>query len=194
VVELWKVERPCPLLAAPGENLDFGRVPLVEAVESAFLHENGAREILQPVGEHPGTAVGTENAIEPFTRTRLGIRSVGEALCLSAEHCEIRVRHRRERRYLSAGRPLAIRAVTVGDEGRGCIEPVRHLTTGTVTGVLLAHDYFFPWKLQSCRTLHAAFGSAPYSSNLSNIFTPRSAALRPLAGLVPVTTRPEVIE
>jgi hypothetical protein len=32
------------------------------------------------------------------------------------------------------------------------------------------------------------------SSRLSNNFTPRSAALLPLAGLVPVTTRPEEIE
>src|SRR5262245_35712055 len=38
-------------------------------------------------------------------------------------------------------------------------------------------------------------GRAGYgSSKLSNSFTPRSVALRPLAGLVPVTTRPEVIE
>jgi hypothetical protein len=50
---------------------------------------------------------------------------------------------------------------------------------------------------RACSEQHhavAAFRGAPYSSNLSNTFTPRSVALRPLAGLVPVTTRPEVIE
>src|SRR5262245_12527086 len=65
VVELWEIERPCPLLAAPREDLEFRREPLIEAIESAFLHENGPREVLQVVGEHPGTAVGTEDAIEP---------------------------------------------------------------------------------------------------------------------------------
>lgn len=49
-------------------------------------------------------------------------------------------------------------------------------------------------KFQVVEQLHATFGSAAYSSKLSNTFTPRSVALRPLAGLVPVTTRPEVIE
>src|SRR5262249_58683246 len=78
VVELREVERPCPLLAAPREDLDFRREPLVEAIESSFLHENGAREVLQVVGEHPGTAVGIEDAIEPLARTCLGIRTVGE--------------------------------------------------------------------------------------------------------------------
>ena len=50
------------------------------------------------------------------------------------------------------------------------------------------------WKFQIVEQLHAAFGRAAYSSKLSNTFTPRSVALRPLAGLVPVTTRPEVTE
>jgi hypothetical protein len=50
------------------------------------------------------------------------------------------------------------------------------------------------WKLQVVERLHAAFGSFAYSSKLSNTFTPRSVALRPLSGLVPVTTRPDVIE
>src|SRR5262249_29483491 len=139
VVELWEIERPCPLLAAPRENLEFRREPLIEAIESASLHEHGPREVLQVVGEHPGTAVGTEDAIEPLARTCFGIRTVGEALGVSAEHGEIRVRHRPECRHLSAGRPLAIRAVAVCDESRLGIESVRHLAAGTVTGVLLAH-------------------------------------------------------
>src|SRR4030095_10144681 len=36
----------------PREDLNFRREPPVEAIESAFLHENGAREVLQVVGEH----------------------------------------------------------------------------------------------------------------------------------------------
>jgi len=139
VVELREVERPHPRLAAPREYLGFRREPLVEAIESAFLHENDARSVLQVVGEHPGTAVGTEDAVEPLARTCFGIWTVGEALGVSAEHGEIRVRHRHECRHLSAGRPLAIRAVAVCDKGRLGIEPVRHLAAGTVTGVLLAH-------------------------------------------------------
>src|SRR5215468_2302133 len=75
VVELWEVERPCPLLAAPREDLEFRCKPLVEAIESAFLHENGAREVLEVVGEHPGTTVSTEDAIEPLSRTCFGIRT-----------------------------------------------------------------------------------------------------------------------
>ena len=77
---MGKVERPCPLLAAPREDLDFRREPLVEAIESAFLHENGGKKVLQVVGEDPGTAVDTEDSIEPLAPTRLGIRTVGEAL------------------------------------------------------------------------------------------------------------------
>src|SRR5262245_66396424 len=86
VVELWEVERPCPLLAAPREDFEFRREPLVEAIESAFLHENVAKEILQVVADQPGTAVITEDAIEPLARTCFGIRTVGEALGASAEH------------------------------------------------------------------------------------------------------------
>src|SRR5262245_26757454 len=33
VVELWDVERPCPLLAAPSEDFGLRREPLVEAIE-----------------------------------------------------------------------------------------------------------------------------------------------------------------
>src|SRR5215813_13219698 len=46
VVELWDVERPCPLLAAPREHLEFRRKPLFEAIESAFLYPNDARGVL----------------------------------------------------------------------------------------------------------------------------------------------------
>src|SRR5215470_5497696 len=49
-------------------------------------------------------------------------------------------------------------------------------------------------KFQVVEQHYAALGSTDKSSKLSNIFTPRSAALRPLAGLVPVTRRTEVIE
>src|SRR5215831_7367498 len=52
---------------------------------------------------------------------------------------EIRVRHYHPCCHLCAGRSLAIRAVTICDEGRLGIEPIRHLTAGTVTGVLLVH-------------------------------------------------------
>src|SRR5262245_40133287 len=105
MVELWEVERPCPLLAAPCEDLEFRREPLVEAIESAFLHENGARDVLQVVGEHPGTAVGTEDSIEPLARTCFGVRTGGKALGVSAEHGEICVRYRRECRHLSRRTP-----------------------------------------------------------------------------------------
>src|SRR5215813_8405005 len=96
LAELWEVERPCPLLAAPREDLEFRREPLVETIESAFLDEDGAREVLQVVGEHPGTTVSTEDAIEPLARTCFGIRTVGEALGGSAEHGEICVGHSSE--------------------------------------------------------------------------------------------------
>ena len=58
---------------------------------------------------------------------------------MSAEHGEVCIRHRPECRHLSAGRPLAIRAVAVRDEGRLGIEPVRHSAANTVTVVLLVH-------------------------------------------------------
>src|SRR5262245_4487700 len=139
VVELWEVEWPCPLLAAPREDFGLRREPLVEAIESAFLHVNDARTVLQVIGDHPGTAVGTEDAIEPLVRTCFGVRTVREALGASAQHGEIRFRHHHPCCHLCAGRSLAIRAVTVSDEGRLRIEPVRHLTASTVTGVLLVH-------------------------------------------------------
>src|SRR5262249_26070134 len=91
----------------------FRREPLLEAIESAFLHEHDAGAVLQVVGEHPGSAVGTEDAIEPLARTGFGVQTVGEALGVSAEHGEIRVGHRHECRHLSAGRSLAVRAVAV---------------------------------------------------------------------------------
>src|SRR5262249_40636197 len=59
VVELWEVEGRHPLLAAPRKDLDFRGEPLVEAIESALLYENVAREVLQVVADQPGTAVCT---------------------------------------------------------------------------------------------------------------------------------------
>src|SRR5262244_1798581 len=192
VVELWDVERPCPLLAAPREDFGLRREPLVEAIESAFLHVNVTRTVLQVVGDHPGTAVRTEDAIEPLVRTCFGVRTVGEALGASAQHGEIRFRHHHPCCHLCAGRPLAIRAVAVPDEGWLRIEPVSYLATGTVTGVFLAH-VISPqkrlWKFQIVEQLYAALGNTDESSKWSKSFTPRSVALRPLAGLVPVTRR-----
>src|SRR5262249_5198569 len=142
VVELWDVERRHPLLAAPRKDLDFRREPLVEAIESAFLHVNDARTVLQVVGDHPGTAVCTEDAIEPLAPTCFGVRTVGETLGASAQDGEVLLRHHRPCCHLRARRSFAIRAVAVSDEGRLRIEPVRHPTAGTVTGVLLAHIFF----------------------------------------------------
>ena len=152
VVELGEVERRHPLRAAPRKDLDFRCEPLVEAIESAFLHENVAREVLQVVADHPETAVGIEDAIEPLARTCLGIRTVGEALGAPAEHSEIRIRYQRDCRHLAARRTLAIRAVAVCDEGRLGIEPVRQLTAGAVTSALLAHILFI-MEVPGCRTL-----------------------------------------
>src|SRR5262245_58462057 len=101
VVELWEVERQHPLLAAPRKDLDFRGEPLVEAIESALLHENVAREVLQVVADQPGTAVCTEDAIEPLARTGLGVRTVGEALGVPAEHGEVRGTHHRHCRHLT---------------------------------------------------------------------------------------------
>src|SRR5262249_26303690 len=117
VVELWEVEWPCPLLATPREDFCLWREPLVEAIESAFLNVNDARTVLQVVGDYSGTAVGTEDAIEPLVRTCFGVRTVGEALGASAQHGEIRVGDHHPCCHLCAGRPLAIRAVTVPAEG-----------------------------------------------------------------------------
>src|SRR5262245_48579875 len=152
VVELWDVERPCPLLAAPREDFGLRREPLVKAIESAFLHVNDARTVLQVVGGHPGTAVGTEDPIEPLVRTCLGVRTVREALGASAEHSEVRLRHHHPCCHLCARRSLAIRAVAASDEGRLGIEPVRYLAAGAVTGVLLVH-VIPPLKEKSTLTL-----------------------------------------
>ena len=65
---------------------------------------------------------------------------------------KIRVRHRREMSPSPAGRPLAIRAEAVCDEGRLGIEPVRHLTAGTMTSILLAHIIFL-MEVPSRRTV-----------------------------------------
>src|SRR5262249_51688377 len=100
---------------------------------------NDAGTVLQVVGEHPGTAVGAKDAIEPLVRTCFGVRTVGEALGASAQQAEIRFRHHRPYCHLCAGRPLAILAVASPRELRLLIEPVRHLAAGTMTGVLLAH-------------------------------------------------------
>src|SRR5262245_40114553 len=139
VVELWDVERTCPWLAAPREDFGLRREPLVEAIESAFLHVNDARAVFEVVGDHPRTAIGTKDAIKPLVRTCFGVRTVGEALGTSTEDGEIRLGHHHPRSHLCARRSLAICAVAVSDEGRVRIEPVRHLAAGTVTGVLLAH-------------------------------------------------------
>src|SRR5262249_30505025 len=112
---------------------------LFEAIESTFLYPNDARAVLEVVGDHPGTAIGTEDAIETLARTCFGVRTVTEALGVSAQDGEIRFRHRHECRHLSAGRPLAIRAVAVCNECRLGIELVRHLAAGAATGVLLGH-------------------------------------------------------
>jgi len=138
VVELREVERQHPVLAAPREDFGLRREPLVEAIESAFLHVNDARTVLQVVGEHPGTTVSTEDTIEPLARTCFGVRTVGEALGASAQHGEIRFRHHHPCCHLCAGRPLAVRAVAVPAEGWRRIKPVSYLTTGTVAGVFLA--------------------------------------------------------
>ena len=70
----------------PSAMLNACQGVLVEAIESAFLDENDPRAVLQVVGDHPGTAGGTEDAIEPLARTCFGVRTVGEALVMSAEH------------------------------------------------------------------------------------------------------------
>src|SRR5215475_11336967 len=192
VVELGEVEPRHPVLAAPREDFGLRREPLVEAIESAFLHINDARTILQVVGDHPGTAVGAKDAIEPLVRTCFGVRTVGEALGASAQHGEIRVRHHHPCCHLCAGRSLAIRAVAVCDEGRLGMEPIRHLTAGTVTGVLLGHiippkertnigRLQYVWLCSGCCALHHAA-----SSNLI-IF---SATPFAEAGFWPVTSRP----
>src|SRR5262245_29068701 len=80
-----------------------------------------------------------EPSLHEIAPPTASVRAVGEALGASAQHGEIRVRHHHPCCHLCAGRSLAIRAVTISDEGRLGIEPIRHLTAGTVTGVLLAH-------------------------------------------------------
>jgi hypothetical protein len=70
-VELWEVERPCPLQSALHEHLELRRDQL-GAIETAELHENDAREALQVVGVQPGSADWTEDAIETFARTCFG--------------------------------------------------------------------------------------------------------------------------
>src|SRR5262245_55631209 len=157
VVELREVERRHPRLAAPREDFGPRRKPLVEAIESAFLHVNDARTVLQIVGDHPRTAVGTEDAIEPLVRTCLGVRTVGEALGASAEHGEILLRHYHPCCHLCARRSLAVRAVAVSYEGRLCIETVRHLAAGTATGVLLVH-VIPPLTKRSTLTLPSSLG------------------------------------
>src|SRR5262245_26950316 len=82
VVELGDVERPCPLLADPREDLGLRREPLVEAIERAFLHVNDARTVPQVVGDHPGTAVGTEDPLQPLVRRCLGVRAYEKLLVL----------------------------------------------------------------------------------------------------------------
>src|SRR5262249_62408034 len=86
VVELGEVEPRHPVLAAPREDFGLRREPLVEAIESAFLHVNDARTVLQVVADHPGTAVGAEDTIEPLACTCFGVWAVGEALGASAQH------------------------------------------------------------------------------------------------------------
>src|SRR5262249_21267733 len=112
---------------------------------------------------HPGTAVCTEHPIESLAGACLGVRTVREALGISAQKGEIRGRHYHERRHLSAGRSLAIRAVAVCDEGRLGIEPVRHSTASTVAVVLLGH-VIPPFTQIDCR-------AAPSSNNVPSNHT-----------------------
>src|SRR5262245_60189674 len=71
VVELGEIERRHPRLAAPREDVGLRREPLVEAIERAFLRVHAARTVLQVVCDHTGTAVGTEDALEPLVSSPL---------------------------------------------------------------------------------------------------------------------------
>src|SRR5262249_32277300 len=90
---------------------------------------------LQVVGKYPGAAIGAEVPIQPIAR----IRDVVKRFRLATDKREIILRHTEVRGRFAAGRPLAVKAVTDGDEGGIGIELEFDCAACALSRVLLCH-------------------------------------------------------
>src|SRR5262245_21274719 len=112
VLELRDVERLRPCETALGEHLDH-RLDALAVIQAAERHEDRSGEALQVGGEHPGAATRAVVPIQALAR----LGDIMKRLRLATDQRKIILGHAEERGRFTAGRLLAVEAVTKGDEG-----------------------------------------------------------------------------
>src|SRR5262245_21021656 len=134
VLELREVERLRPFETALGEHLKH-RFDALRVIQAAERDEDHSGEALQLGGEHPGAAIGAEVSIQALAR----LGDIVKRLRLAADQHKIILGHAEERGRLTAGRLLAVKAVTYGDEGGIGIELELYGAARAPTGIFLCH-------------------------------------------------------
>src|SRR5215510_8635733 len=134
VLELREVERLRPFETALGEHLKH-RFDARRTIQAADGHEDHSGEALQVGGEHPGAAIGAEVSIEALAR----LGDIVKRLWLAADQRKIILGHAEERGRFTAGRLLAVKAVTDCDEGGIGIELELYGAARAPTGMFLCH-------------------------------------------------------
>src|SRR5262249_46159482 len=134
VLELREVERLRPFETALGEHLKHW-FDAPRAIQAADGHEDHSGEAFQVGGEHPGAAIGAEVSIQALAR----LGDIVKRLRLAADQRKIILGHAEERGRFTAGRLLAVKAVTDGDEGGIGIELELYGAARAPTGIFLCH-------------------------------------------------------
>src|SRR5262249_23851249 len=134
VLELREVERLRPFETALGEHLKH-RFDALGVIQAAERDEDHSREALQVGGEHPGAAFGAEVSVQALAR----LGDVVKRLRFAADQRKIILGHAEERGPFTAGRLLAVKAVTERDEGGIGIELELYGAACAPSRVLLRH-------------------------------------------------------
>src|SRR5262249_53914362 len=131
---LREVERLRPFETALGEHLEH-RFDALRVIQAAERDEDHSGEALQVGAEHPGAATGAEVSIQALAR----LGDIVKRFWLAADQRKIVIRHAEERGRFTAGRLLAVKAVTDGDEGGIGIELELYDAARAPTGIFLCH-------------------------------------------------------
>jgi hypothetical protein len=132
---LRQIERPVPLEAAPSEHFKPG-FDQFGMIEAAQLHKDESRKGFQVAGEKPGSAFRAEIPLKSLS----GIGSVTERLGRTTQHSEASFENSKKRRHLATGRPLAVKAMTIGDKIWISVEFKFHCAAGALASILFRHN------------------------------------------------------
>src|SRR5262249_22636389 len=134
VLELREVERLLPFETTFGEHLKH-RIDTHRVIQAADRDEDHSWEALQVAAEHPGAALWAEVSVQALAR----LGNVVKCLRLATDHRKVILRHAKERGRFTAGRLLAVKAVTDGDEGGIGVELEFDCAACALSRVLLCH-------------------------------------------------------